>query len=166
MFRLAFISILFVVLTSCSLTKPSEFFKSTDLVGTWELKFDGVYPYWFSQIGFTEDGRKCVLSYEFDTSGRVSMDYYLSKYKVEDGYLYSEIAFSSTPYVRTGEVIKDRIDILVKDYFEVFMVGPLSGSTAERHQRLSDVSPEELCKIVENFRITSNAKAASAVRAF
>lgn len=155
MFRLAFIAILFVVLTSCSSIKPPKSFSSTDLVGTWELKFDGVYPYWFSQIGFTEDGRKCVLSYEFDTSGQVSMDYYLSKYKVEDGYLYSEIAFSSTPYVLTGEVIKDRIDMLVKDYFEVFMVGPVSGATAERHQRLSGVLPEELCKVVENFRLTS-----------
>lgn len=159
MFRLVCISVLFVVLTSCYSTESPKSFKSTDLVGTWELKFDGVYPYWFSQIGFTEDGRKCVLSYEFNNSGQVSVDYYLSKYKVEDGYIYSEIAFSSTPYVRAGEVIKDRIDVLARDYFEVLMVGPLPGATTEKHQRLSDVSPEALCKIVGNFRIANQAAA-------
>lgn len=156
MFRLTFISIILIALTSCASTNTSKSFESAGLVGTWELKFDGVYPYWFSQIGFTEDGRKCVLSYEFDAQGRISIDYYLNKYKIEDGYLYSEVGFSSTPYVRSGEVIKDRIDIFEKDYFEVFMVGPLVGSTAEKHQRLSNVSPEELCKIVDNFRITSD----------
>lgn len=51
-----------------------------------------------------------------------------------------------------GYVIKDRIDNLDINSFEVFMVGPLMGSTPEIHQRLIGVDPEEICKVVDDFR--------------
>jgi len=144
--------ILAIVLLLSSCEEPE--YKSSQLVGTWELKFDGVYPYWFSQIGFTKDGRKCVLSYEFDSHGKVDITYYANRYKLENGHLISSVEFSNTKYVPKGTVIKDRIDSIEKDRFEVFMVGPLMGSTPEVHQRLVDVSPEHICKIVDDFRIT------------
>ena len=158
MIRFVLVLSIAIFIASCASTKNLKPFDSADLVGVWELKFDGVYPYWFSQIGFTEDGRKCVLSYEFDAKGIVGVDYYLNRYEIKDGYLYSEVGFSSTSYARSGEVIKDRIDVLEENYFEVFMVNPLPGSTAEKHQRLLGVSPEDLCQIVDNFRITSQAR--------
>ncbi|QBY05376.1 hypothetical protein E2K93_13760 [Thalassotalea sp. HSM 43] len=143
---------LFLVLTSCSTHSVKNSYNSEDLVGVWELKYDGVPPYWFSQIGFTKTGKKCVLSYEFNSRGEVEMTYYDNRYQVKDGHLYTYVDYSSTPYLRKGEVIKDRIDILKPDYFEVLMVLPFKGDTQEKHLRLDDISPEELCKIVDDFR--------------
>ncbi|QHJ10389.1 hypothetical protein FX988_00601 [Paraglaciecola mesophila] len=150
-----FIFIIILCLSSCTSTTKQVAYSPSQLVGTWELKFDGRYPYWFSQIGFTEEGRKCVLSYEFDAKGRVDITYYANRYVIENGHLISTVEFSNTEYVPKGYVIKDRIDNIDTNGFEVFMVGPLMGSTPEIHQRLIDVAPEEICKIVDNFRITS-----------
>lgn len=147
--------LLLLVLTSCVSTNAKKSYSSKDLVGVWELKFDGIYPYWFSQIGFTEDGKKCVLSYEFNSRGQIDVTYYSNRYEVKDGYLFSYVGYSSTPYVRSGQVIKDRIDVLTADYFEVLMVQPSVGMSQEKHQRLNGVSPNELCKIVDNFRIAN-----------
>jgi hypothetical protein len=150
-----FIFVLAIILSSCASVNKELKYDASLLVGTWELKFDGQYPYWFSQIGFTEDGRKCVLSYEFDANGKVDITYYSNLYEVKDGHLVSSVIYSTTPYVPRGYVIKDRIDVIEDNYFEVFMVGPLKGSTQEKHQRLIGVNPSEICKIVDNFRITS-----------
>jgi hypothetical protein len=147
-------SILILLLNACASAKKSPDFKSHDLVGVWELKFDGVYPYWFSQIGFTQDGKKCVLSYEFDSNGKVRITYYSNRYEIKDGHLFSTVGFSSTPYVRSGEVIKDRVDKITSDYFEVFMISPFIGDTPEKHQRLPGLNPEDICKIVDDFRIS------------
>ena len=144
---------LVMLLSSCASTTKSPEFKSSQLIGVWELKFDGRYPYWFSQIGFTQGGRKCVLSYEFDSKGNVDITYYANRYEIENGHLISTVEFSNTEYIPKGYVIKDRIDSIDENGFEVFMVGPLMGSTPEVHQRLIDVKPEEICKIVDNFRI-------------
>ena len=61
--------------------------KQPNLVGVWTLKYNGDGRYWFSQIAFTEDSKKCVLSYQFDGSGNVSISYYINKYKIVDGVL-------------------------------------------------------------------------------
>lgn len=149
-------SLLFLlVLTSCANTNLNKSYNSKDLVGVWELKFDGISPYWFSQIGFTEDGKKCVLSYEFNSRGEIDVTYYSNRYEIKDGHLLSYVGYSSTPYVRSGEVIKDRIDVLTSGYFEVYMVEPALGMSQEKHQRLNGVSPDELCRIVDNFRLTN-----------
>lgn len=153
-----FISLLVVaILSSCAATSTSKQHLPENLIGVWELRFDGSYPYWFSQIGFTADGRKCVLSYEFNASGKVDMTYYANRYNIKDGHLITYVGYSSTPYVRAGEIIKDRIDVLEQDYFEVFMIKPLLGSSAEQHQRLVGVSPEEICKVVDNYRRANQA---------
>lgn len=154
----ALILIITTLLTACASQPKKIEYSASQLVGTWELKFDGRYPYWFSQIGFTEDGRKCVLSYEFDSKGKVDITYYANRYTIENGHLISTVDFSTTKYVPKGYVIKDRIDNIGVNDFEVFMVGPLMGSTPEIHQRLTGVAPEEICKIVDDFRITSQAR--------
>jgi hypothetical protein len=156
--------ILTILLLISSCAEPE--YKSSQLVGTWELKFDGVYPYWFSQIGFTKSGRKCVLSYEFDSRGKVDITYYSNLYKIENGHLISSVEFSNTKYVPKGYVIKDRIDNIEQNGFEVFMVGPLMGSTPEIHQRLVGVNPEDICKIVDDFRITSTSNGTKTVGSF
>lgn len=143
----------FVLLLSGCAPKSNEIeFSTSQLVGSWELIFDGQYPYWFSQIGFTEEGRKCVLSYEFDSKGKINITYYANSYAIENGHLITTVEFSTTRYVPKGYVIKDRIDNIDINSFEVFMVGPLMGSTPEIHQRLIGVDPEEICKIVDDFR--------------
>ncbi|MBY0419631.1 MAG: hypothetical protein K2W88_16385 [Pararheinheimera sp.] len=154
-------AIIFVLTLALVMPWPNaaKSFSSSDLIGVWELKFDGRPPYSFSQIGFTEDGQKCVLSYEFDESGQISVDYYLNRFRIEGDYLYSEIGFSSTPFLLKGEVIKDRINSLGKDYFEVFMVAPLQGLVAEKHQRLPHVLPEAICEVVDSYRLTTQAAA-------
>jgi hypothetical protein len=129
-------------------------YNSSQLVGVWELKFDGRYPYWFSQIAFTQSGRKCVLSYEFNSKGEVDITYYSNQYKIQNGNLITTVDFSTTEYVPKGYVIKDRIDSIEEDGFEVFMVEPM-GTTPEIHQRLLGVNPQDICKIVDDFRITS-----------
>jgi hypothetical protein len=141
-----------LLLSSCAATTKSPEYKSLQLVGVWELKFDGSYPYWFSQIAFTQDGRKCVLSYEFNSKGEVDITYYSNRYEIENGHLISTVDFSNTEYVPKGYVIKDRIDNIEKNGFEVFMVEPM-GTTPEIHQRLLDVNPHDICKIVDDFRI-------------
>ena len=137
-------------LLSCTNTSDIKIHSSQDLVGVWSLKYDGQGDYWFSQLAFTEDGRKCVLSYELDPQGNVSIDYYLNKYWVEDNVLVTLVQFSSTEYVPPGYVIRDRIDSLDSNQFEVFMVQPM-GTTAEKHQRLSGVDPEVICKVVSGY---------------
>lgn len=151
MVKLLIILLSVVTLASCSSIDKPRTFSPAALVGTWELKFDGNYPYWFSQIGFTQDGRKCVLSYEFDHLGRVSVDYYLNQYTIQNGNLVTEVTYSSSQYLDKGYIIKDRIDVLEPDYFEVFMIQP-QGRVAEKHLRLADVEPEDICKVVSNFR--------------
>ena len=144
------------MINSCSLDKKPSEFKSSELAGVWELRFDGRYPYWFSQIAFTQDGRKCVLSYEFNSMGEVDITYYSNLFRIENGHLISTVEFSNTEYAPKGYVIKDRIDSIEKNGFEVFMVEPM-GATPEIHQRLLGVSPSDICKIVDDFRITKKS---------
>ena len=58
--------------------------------------------------------------------------------------------------MRAGEVIKDRIDEITPNYFQVFMVAPYIGSSAEKHQKLSDLKPEDICNIVNSFGIANH----------
>ena len=122
------------------------------LVGTWELRYNGTAPYHFSQIGFTANGRKCVIAFDFSFNGLLSADYWDNNYQVENNILITEITYSSTPLLKKGLIIKDRIDVLKKNYLEVFMVKPMKGSSPEQHQRLEGVAPEELCKVIDNYR--------------
>lgn len=156
MYKLVIAFMLILLLTACASTKKADNYSAYDLVGVWQLKFDGVYPYWFSHIAFTQDGRKCVLSYEFDANGKVDITYYANRYAIKDGHLVTTVGYSSTPYVRAGEVIKDRIDEITPNYFQVFMVAPYIGSSAEKHQKLSDLKPEDICNIVNSFGIANH----------
>lgn len=136
-----------LLLFSCTTDHANKIYTAKELVGVWSLKFNGQGRYWFSQLAFTLDGRKCVLSYSFDRKGSVSMDYYLNEYDVVDNVLVTTVGFSSSRYLPPGYVIKDRIDYLDENEFEVFMVQP-KGDTPEKHQRLKGVDPESICNVV------------------
>jgi len=139
-----------LVLTSCTATQKSSEYSSEQLQGVWTLKYNGQGNYSFSQLAFTSDGRKCVLAYDFDRAGNISMDYYLNSFVIEDGVLITEVGFSSTQYLPAGYIIKDRIDRITSNEFDVFMIQP-AGSLPEKHQRLSGVDPEAICKVVSGY---------------
>lgn len=141
-----FIVLSYLLISCANVTKKNDYSES-QLIGVWSLKFYGKGRYWFSQLAFTLDGRKCVLSYEFDRNGNVSMDYYLNKYEIIDNVLLTTVDFSSSKYLPPGYVIKDRIDYLDENEFEVFMVQP-TGEIPEKHQKLKGVDPESICNVV------------------
>ena len=148
-----FIILIFIIfLTSCASTQQVE--EEPTLVGVWSLKYDGNGAYWFSQIAFTKNGKKCVLSYNFDQKGNVEMDYYLNDYKIVDGVLITEVVFSSTPYLPSGYIIRDRIDYLGKDTLDLFMIEP-EGTIVEKHQKLQGVKPSSICQVVRDFAYKS-----------
>ncbi len=140
-----------LLLTACSTTASLDEVTSTDLVGVWSLKYiDGnPYPYHFSQLAFTKAGTKCVLSYNFNQRGQISIDYYKNTYTVEDGILISTVDYSSGPYgLPKGYIIKDKLTHFDQSSFNVFMVQP-QGDSPENHQRLFGVNPETVCNVVD-----------------
>ncbi len=154
-FKLLITLIVTIFLTSCSSTPQVE--DKPSLVGVWSLKYDGNGEYWFSQIAFTENGKKCVLSYNFDPSGNVAMDYYLNDYEIVDGVLITKVVFSSTPYLPPGYIIRDRIDHIDKSTLDLFMIEP-EGSVLEQHQKLQGVKPNSICQVVRNFAYNKRIK--------
>ena len=146
--KLLFILIFTFFLFSCTSTQKNK--EEPSLIGVWSLKYDGNGTYWFSQIAFTKNGKKCVLSYNFDQKGNVAMDYYLNDYEIVDGVLVTEVVFSSTPYLPAGYIIRDRIDLMGDDTLELFMIEP-EGTVVEKHQKLHGVNPNSICQVVRNF---------------
>ena len=151
--------ILALLLTACSPTNKLNDVTPSDLVGVWSLKYmDGnAYPYNFSQLAFTKNGTKCVLSYNFNRQGELSIDYYKNTYTVESGVLITKVGYSSGVYgLPKGYIIKDKFTHFDESSFNVFMVQP-KGNYPENHQRLIGVNPETVCEVVERH-IKNNYK--------
>jgi hypothetical protein len=146
--------ILVTLIASCN--KNLTEINSDDLIGVWSLKYTGEdgYPYHFSQLAFMDNGHKCILSYNFNRSGEVSVSYYKSTYVVKDGVLISTVAYSSSPFgLPEGYIIKDRLTHYDESSFNVFMIQP-KGEFPENHQKLVDVDPDDVCNVVEQYRIS------------
>jgi len=142
--------LILLILASASYAKPGV--SDKDLIGVWEQKYDGVGAFWFSHTAFLEDGRKCVLSYWFNSVSEMEIDYYLNSFKVENNQIITTYGFSSTELVSTGFVMRDRIEAMKDDQLTLLMLEP-QGENLEFYQRLSDVDPESICKVVENYKL-------------
>ncbi len=148
--RLILIFIFILFIQSCA-SNPTTIIDRHNFVGVWELQFDGKYPFWFSQLAFTSDGRKCVLSYNFNSNGDVSITYYLNKYKIQNGYIETTIGKTSSLSTPTGVIMKDKILKVSANSFDVIMEYPFQNNIVEKHQRLTNHNPEHICKIATNY---------------
>jgi len=152
--------ILFITLTpACTVIYPRN---EEALIGSWTLEYEGQGPYHFSQIAFTNSGLKCVITFEFDRNGNPEVTYWLNKFWVEDGVLVTLVTKSSTPHLPAGYIIHDRIEKLLPDYFEVFMIKP-KGRIVEKHHRLDGVEPEQVCEVVRNYFAQQNRREYKAI---
>jgi len=141
--------ILAFFITSCSFLAPKEI-KKEDLLGSWELLYDGKGDFWFSHVGFNRAGEKCTISYSFEDNKELSVSYYLSSYKVENNELAVTVISSSSPYINVGQVIRDNLLTLTKNKFEMRMFFPIVGTSIDRFSKLEGVDPDSICKVVKS----------------
>ncbi len=142
-------AILFFVFALLTVT-PAEI-STAKIVGVWSLKYDSHGRYWFDQIAFTEDGQKCILSFEFNDAGETQTTYWLNNYRIEQDVLITEVIYSTTEFLPKGTVIRDRLLKLDSKVLALVMVEPLFNLQTESHVRLSGVEPEALCKVVQAY---------------
>ncbi|MGB2738924.1 MAG: hypothetical protein WBC60_00035 [Cognaticolwellia sp.] len=146
--RLIVLLLIFFI-TSCSLFEPKDI-ESEDLVGAWELLYDGKGDYWFSHVGFNTAGEKCTISYSFDSNKELSVSYYLSSYKVEKNELIVKVVSSSSPFINVDEVIKDNLLSYAKDKFQMQMFFPIVSTAVDHFTKLEGVDADSICKVVKN----------------
>lgn len=145
------IIVLVSLTVACDNSQDLTKIKSKDLVGVWSLKYTGedVYPYYFSQLAFMDNGDKCILGYNFNSSGKVNINYYKSTYVVKDGVLISTVGYSSGPFgLPKGYIVEDKLIHYDESSFNVLMTKP-KGDIPENHQKLVGVNPNVICNIVD-----------------
>ncbi|MFK8031303.1 MAG: hypothetical protein AB8G18_13790 [Gammaproteobacteria bacterium] len=143
--RLAIAVVLFAGLTGCGeASKHSE----PSIVGSWELQDSGEGDYFFTHVGFTTDGVKCVMVYE-ETQTGVAVLAYLNTYKVVNGVIVTTYG-KSNEGVPEGEVMRDRIDLLNAEKMHSVMIQP-PDPQIEKHIRLPDVDPQRICGLVKRW---------------
>ena len=146
-------------LSSCSSTTNVPTYSQDELiVGVWHLKDYGTGNYSYSQLGFTTNGRKCVIAVTMNNLGEAQFDYYDNTWKIQDGVLLSKVGNSPSSSLPKGYLIKDNIQLLNQNEFIVKMESEYGfESPLEKHQKLHGVSPERICEIVDNYaRFISN----------
>jgi hypothetical protein len=141
---------LFVLIISLFLYSCASEVENEDLVGAWELLYDGQGDFWFSHVAFTASGEKCTISYSFDKNKELSASYYLSSYNLENNELTVKVVQSSSPYVNVGEEIKDKILNFNQNTFAMKMYYPIVGSSVDRFIKLEDIKASSICSVVKN----------------
>jgi hypothetical protein len=87
----------------------------------------------------------------------MSLNYYLSSYQIKGIHLHSDVVFSSKPRVRVGDSFKDRIATAAENGFELIRT---EKNQTKTYQRLTGISAEDICQVIENFRKVSRTKRA------
>ncbi len=153
-----FFSILWLVFVSgCTTTH----YRSLDerIVGVWHLKDYGSGLYEYSQLGISSNGRKCVVSVEFNNDGEPDVSYYDNTWSIKDGVFILIVGDSPSSSLPKGYTIRDHIKRLNDS--ELYLLMESSSQyipRLEKHQRLNGVSPERICEIVENYSKTVRNK--------
>jgi hypothetical protein len=137
-----------IVLSGCASTEV-EVKPEDQIVGVWHLKDYGSGNYEYSQLGFTSNGRKCVVSVSMNGNGIPMLDYYDNTWKINNGVLESTVGDSPSSSLPKGYLIKDNIKTLSNNELVVQMEG--YGAPLEKHQKLHGVKPERICQLVENY---------------
>jgi hypothetical protein len=138
----------FFLISGCSFSKLNSVSES-DLIGAWELLYDGNGDYWFSHVGFNSAGEKCTISYNFDNNTSISISYFLSSFNVEDGEMRVKVISSTSPYITEGEVIKDKLISYSPEKFEMQMFFPIFNDSIDRFIKLSNVRADDICTVVK-----------------
>ncbi|WP_416308096.1 hypothetical protein [Neptunicella sp. SCSIO 80796] len=153
MTNLIFTIFLSFIVVGCSSTETVKVKPPEELiVGVWHLKDYGSGNYEYSQLGFTRNGRKCVVAVSIDGTGKAKLDYYDNSWEIKDGVLYSKVGNSPSSSLPKGYLIKDHIKTLNEDELIVKMESDYGfESPLEKHQKLHGVDPERICQVVENY---------------
>ncbi|MEP0174799.1 MAG: hypothetical protein ABJD02_09765 [Paraglaciecola sp.] len=139
------------LLSGCASTKV-EVKPEEQIVGVWHLKDYGSGSYEYSQLGFTPNGRKCVVSISMNGNGIPMVDYYDNTWEINNGVLESTVGNSPSSSLPKGYLIKDHIKLLNQDELIVKMESSYGfDSPLEKHQKLHGVKPERICQLVENY---------------
>jgi hypothetical protein len=146
-----FLTTVLFFITSCADTetklKPEQ-----QIVGVWHLKDYGSGNYEYSQLGFTPDGRKCVVAITMNGFGKPMVNYYDNTWKIKDGVLETIVGNSPSSSLPKGYLIRDHIKLLNHDELIVKMESDSGNdSPLEKHQKLQGVKPERICQLVENY---------------
>ena len=110
------------LLSGCWSTKV-EVKPEKQIVGVWHLKDYGSGNYEYSQLGFTSNGRKCVVSISMNGNGIPMVDYYDNTWEIKNGILESTVGNSPSSSLPKGYLIKDHIKVLNQDELVVKMEG-------------------------------------------
>ncbi len=137
-----------IVLSGCASTEI-KVTPEDQIVGVWHLKDYDSGNYEYSQLGFTSNGRKCVVSISMNGNGIPMLDYYDNTWKINNGVLESTVGDSPSSSLPKGYLIKDNIKQLNTNELVVQMDG--YGAPIEKHQKLHGVNPERICQLVENY---------------
>ncbi len=142
-------------------------FESDDIYGAWILKDYSKGAYQYSLISFSDSGRKCVVSFEFDKNGEPILDYWDNLYKIEGSYLITVITKSSTSLTPPKTTIRDEIVILNNEQMEVLMESDSDyyKLVMEKHERLHDEKADRICNLVDDYFSSKTASNKGRIRA-
>lgn len=154
-----YLSILAVLLTSCTSNHAHLDQQMQDILGVWHLKDFHDYGYSFSQIAYLKNGTKCEIALDFPQNGGKEINFYINHWKIENGYLISTVEDSNLPYIPKGDLITDAIHKLTDKELVVLMQPKHEDDfpytfEMERHIKIEGEDPNMLCRIVEaNLKI-------------
>lgn len=147
--NLAFIPF-FLILISCTHILPAENFEQR-ILGVWYLMDYDERFYENSVIGFTPDGRKCVVATKYNYSGKPSLTYWNNTYVIEKNTLLTTVQQNSGGF-NSGRLITDHILKLSETELEILMKkSTFYTPKLEKHVRLTDENPYRICNIVEDY---------------
>ncbi|MDZ7923832.1 MAG: hypothetical protein U5M23_07165 [Marinagarivorans sp.] len=146
-----YISLIVLLFAGCS-AFPSKESTRKNIIGVWQLMDYGYGNYSYSILGFTPDGRKCVISLEMDQFGSPVVDYYLNSWLIEGNMLVTIVGNSPSSSLPKGYIIKDEIKAIDVEKMDLIMRVPSSSDPRlERHKKLYAEKPERICEVVKNF---------------
>lgn len=122
------------------------------IIGVWHLKDYGYGHYGYSQLGFTADGRKCVVTVDMDKNGLPTTHYYTNTWKIEGNTLVTTVGSNPGSGLPAGYIIVDEILTLDKEHMDLIMRKPSQEvPRIEKHQKLSNVNAARICEVVDNY---------------
>lgn len=129
---------------------PSSYEKG-NILGVWHLKDYGYGAYQYAQLAFLSNGRKCVVSVQFDYKGEPEINYYDNTWILEDDVVVTTVGKSPTKSLPEGYIIRDHIKLIDDNNLHLLMESKTEFvPRLEKHQKLDGVDPIRICEIVES----------------
>ena len=126
------------------------------LIGTWTRTIHMPDESWFEEITYSKDGRKCSYSISFYPSGKTSVSFYESRWKINGQNIEAEVVKSTSKYVPVGQRFTDKIESLLDGKLIIQMTRPFIGDEKEIFYKSQYERNGKICVLVQRHIDVTN----------